>query len=452
MPTYGGDEVNALVIDVGSTWTRAGFAGEDMPKAYFPSHVGYVEAEVEATETVDAPTSKPSTETDAESNGRPAEANGSTTKHKTRHYYVGDSESAAWRANMEIGKPLEHGLVKDWDIYEKIWEYALKSRLHVNPADHPVMVSEAAWNTSALREKLVEMAFEKFNSPAFYVCKTPVLAAFGTGKHTGLVVDVGGDMASACGVYEGFCLSKTIVKQELGGELLSEQILAMLKNNQQYEPTPIFDIKAKAAVETLQQPQIDRFGRPGTTDSFLHDMRLRTVQELKEATCEFIEIPFSEQNAGARPHKPFEFPDGFNMSVGSARFKIPEILFDPNNYMVKRPKRLENVQLMGLHELAIKSVVASDIDLRPQLLNNVVLAGAGASLFPAYADRMSFMLSNSIPGGKIKLHAPNTNTERKMSSWLGGSILASLGTFHQLWISRAEYDEHGASIVDKKCQ
>ncbi|ORX73956.1 Actin/actin-like protein [Linderina pennispora] len=446
MPTYGGDEVNALVIDVGSTWTRAGFAGEDMPKAYFPSHVGYVETEVEATETVDTPASKPATETDVEMNGQPTEANG------VRSYYVGDSESATWRANMEIGRPLEHGLVKDWDIYEKIWEYAFKSRLHVNPSEHPVMVSEAAWNTTALREKLIEMAFEKFSSPAFYVCKTPVLAAFGTGKHTGLVVDVGGEMASACAVYEGFCLSKTIVKQELGGELLSEQILAMLKDSQQYEPTPIFDIKAKAAVETLQQPQVERFGRAGTTDSFLHDMRLRAVQEFKEATCEFIETPFMEQNAGSRPHKPFEFPDGFNMSVGSARFKIPEILFDPNTYMVKRPKRLENVQLMGLHELAIKSVVASDIDLRPQLLNNVVLAGAGASLFPAYADRMSFMLTNSIPGGKIKLHAPNTNTERKVSSWLGGSILASLGTFHQLWISRAEYDEHGASIVDKKCQ
>lgn len=33
--------------------------------------------------------------------------------------------------------------------------------------------------------------------------------------------------------------------------------------------------------------------------------------------------------------------------------------------------------------------------------------------------------------------------ERQYSAWIGGSILASLGTFHQLWISRAEYQVSG---------
>jgi actin-like protein 6A len=37
------------------------------------------------------------------------------------------------------------------------------------------------------------------------------------------------------------------------------------------------------------------------------------------------------------------------------------------------------------------------------------------------------------------------------SVFIGGSILGSLGTFHQMWMSKAEYEEHGASIVQKKC-
>lgn len=41
--------------------------------------------------------------------------------------------------------------------------------------------------------------------------------------------------------------------------------------------------------------------------------------------------------------------------------------------------------------------------------------------------------------------------ERKYSVWIGGSILASLSTFQQMWITKQEYDEAGPSIVHRKC-
>jgi actin-related protein len=41
--------------------------------------------------------------------------------------------------------------------------------------------------------------------------------------------------------------------------------------------------------------------------------------------------------------------------------------------------------------------------------------------------------------------------ERKYSVWIGGSILASLSTFQQMWIAKSEYDESGPSIVHRKC-
>ena len=49
---------------------------------------------------------------------------------------------------------------------------------------------------------------------------------------------------------------------------------------------------------------------------------------------------------------------------------------------------------------------------------------------------------------KVKVIAP---PERKYSPWIGGSILASLSTFQQMWISKQEYDESGPSIVHRKC-
>lgn len=54
-------------------------------------------------------------------------------------------------------------------------------------------------------------------------------------------------------------------------------------------------------------------------------------------------------------------------------------------------------------------------------------------------------------GLRSKIVNGGTMTERQYAAWLGGSILSSLGTFHQLWFSRQEYEEHGSSILLRKC-
>ena len=70
-------------------------------------------------------------------------------------------------------------------------------------------------------------------------------------------------------------------------------------------------------------------------------------------------------------------------------------------------------------------------------------------MYPGIADRMQKEITSLAPSTmKIKIIAP---PERKYSVWIGGSILASLSTFQQMWISKQEYDESGPSIVHRKC-
>lgn len=97
---------------------------------------------------------------------------------------------------------------------------------------------------------------------------------------------------------------------------------------------------------------------------------------------------------------------------------------------------------------AVNSV---DADLRPLLLGNVVVTGS-TSLLTGFNDRLNSELTGIWPGVKIKIHAAGLTSERRFGAWIGGSILASLGTFHQMWISRAEYEENGAAIVEKRCK
>jgi actin-related protein len=70
-------------------------------------------------------------------------------------------------------------------------------------------------------------------------------------------------------------------------------------------------------------------------------------------------------------------------------------------------------------------------------------------MYPGISDRMQKEIVALAPSSmRVKIIAP---PERKYSVWIGGSILASLSTFQQMWISKQEYDESGPSIVHRKC-
>merc|ERR1712071_29146 len=89
------------------------------------------------------------------------------------------------------------------------------------------------------------------------------------------------------------------------------------------------------------------------------------------------------------------------------------------------------------------SIMKCDVDIRKDLYANTVLSG-GTTMYPGIADRMQKEITALAPSTiKIKIIAP---PERKYSVWIGGSILASLSTFQQMWISKQEYDECGPSL------
>eukprot|EP00478_Filoreta_tenera_P001859 GABV01001900.1.p1 GENE.GABV01001900.1~~GABV01001900.1.p1 ORF type:complete len:145 (-),score=39.56 GABV01001900.1:252-686(-) len=137
--------------------------------------------------------------------------------------------------------------------------------------------------------------------------------------------------------------------------------------------------------------------------------------------------------------KNYELPDGQVITVGNERFRCPEVLFQPS---------LIGLEQDGIHKLAYESIMKCDVDIRRDLYGNSVLSG-GTTMFPGIAERVHKELTHLAPASiKVKIVAP---PERKYSVWIGGSILASLSTFQQMWITKQEYDESGPSIVHRKC-
>jgi actin-related protein len=137
--------------------------------------------------------------------------------------------------------------------------------------------------------------------------------------------------------------------------------------------------------------------------------------------------------------KGYEMPDGQLIALGNERFRCPEVLFKPE---------LIGMESRGIHETTFNAIMRCDVDIRRDLFQNIVLSG-GTTMFQGLSDRLSKEISALAPSNvRVRIIAP---PERKYSVWIGGSILASLNTFSQMWISKADYDECGPSIVHRKC-
>ncbi len=142
------------------------------------------------------------------------------------------------------------------------------------------------------------------------------------------------------------------------------------------------------------------------------------------------------------PTEPYELPDGHVILVGSERFKIPEKLMHPD--VIGADSTTVATSSKGLHRMLYNAVQGSDVDIRRELLLNIVLCGGG-SVMPGLTERVHWEVSQMVPSSfKVRI-TQMSSIEKKFSTWIGGSILASLGSFQQLWVSKREYDEKGAS-------
>ncbi|KAI7265393.1 Actin-like, partial [Hortaea werneckii] len=331
-----------IVIDNGSGTIRAGYAGEDLPKCFFPSFVG-----------------------------RP----------KHLRVLAGGLEGDVFIGNraqelrglLKIKYPLEHGIVTDWDDMERIWQYIYTDELKTLSEEHPVLLTEAPLNPRQNRDTAAQILFETFNVPALYTSIQAVLSLYASGRTTGIVLDAGDGVSHAVPVYEGFAIPSSIRRIDVAGRDVTEHLQTLLR-------------KQGSVFHTSAEKEI--------------------VKNIKEKTSYIALDPKKEEKewmssaagrGGESKAVEYPLPDGQKLRIGPERFRAPEILFDPEIVGSEWP---------GLHQIVVDAINRTDMDLRKALFGNIVLSGGSTMIKGFGDRLLHEVQRLAVKDMRIKIFAP----------------------------------------------
>ncbi|OWZ14773.1 actin [Phytophthora megakarya] len=308
------------------------------------------------------------------------------------------------------------------------------------------------------REQMVEVVMEELGVPALFCAKSAVLACYANARTSGLVVEMGATYTSVTSVHEGYAFAYPKSQVTLFGGHDLDAFLRMKLAPQM--------AKNRETLET----EIAKRKKP--TWSYV-------VEAKESGLCRVADGPFDEVQNAQLPLINYELPDKTIVSMGTERFSVAEHYFlgesVTNNTASLTASPDKSIPAregsgMRLPELICETGgLTTETELRKELFQNIVLTG-GSSCFENMPTRIEREVVTTLSGMPLPLTGSGSSgaaggftsslrvkvvaahpQERRVGAFLGGSILASLGSFHEMWMSKAEYAEHGAALIHKKC-
>lgn len=317
--------------------------------------------------------------------------------------------------------------------------------------------------------------FEKYQIGGLFLSKDAVLSCYACGKTSGLVVDCGADSTVFAPVVDGWVEAKGVSRNKVGGRMMDQMLLYQLQRRLQRKPLPLYRLSKEVsttlpagAMEVISAEENTRL--QGILPAFDAYMSLEMARDVKESNCKAanINLADNESTFASMPLSQYELPDGTVVDLGLERFQPVELFFNTSpladlprtelSQLYSGNHRYESLlppavaDTSALRQL-VETVFKCDSEHQSTMLGNIILTG-GATAFEGLSERVKTEVEALIhvhsPNVKIRT-VTNGQAERGYTPWLGGSILGSLGSFHEIWISKADFDEFGAGIVDKKC-
>ena len=257
---------------------------------------------------------------------------------------------------------------------------------------------------------------EKFNTPALFIGIQGVLSLYAVGRQIGVTLNIGEGLTQITPVDKGYAIPGASTCLKLGGQDLRLNLGKLLQMGSRYE-----------ALNHYQ-------------NSLEHCRNM--VEKLCYVALDFekeMECPPKKTKA---EEESYELPCGSIITLQDEKFRCPELLFKPSLLGNLNEHNIEE----GIHKICFDTISKCDFEIHPLLYNSIALSG-GCTMFRGFPARFEKEIGELVPDGtKVKVIAPDV---RKNSVWIGASVLGSLATFKDMWITKEQYIEQGSAAIHK---
>lgn len=304
--------------------------------------------------------------------------------------------------------PVKKGIIDRWDAIEQFYQYTFKELTYYNYSDFPVIISNTVFNNKKQPEQIIQIMFETYNVPAFYMNNSSVFSVYSSGSVTGMSVEIGYETTRFSPVYEGHDISLLSESEYYGGNTINE----LIKNN----VVMYYDYYTSSVDE------------------------MKFIEDFKRKAC-YVPLDFEKEKAMINDKSWFETNcpirnDKYFHSLNGAVL-YPEVFFQP---------QLFDIGCNGMSQKIIDIIYKIDIDFRSNFCKNIVLSGS-----TSFMKNLKERLHKELNGNGLKDYNLIRPKQAGYSAWYGAAMLANLPIFSNLAVTSDEYHDDCISIVNRKC-
>ena len=136
-------------------------------------------------------------------------------------------------------------IIVNFDVVDEILAASLVRNLRLPIKETPLLFTEGSIHNKELRLKMTEFLFERMQAPSIFLCKDSVLSSFACGRSTAIVLDSGADFTTATPVHDGYALQKCTLRNNLGGNFITEKLNKWITEEKATEVKPRFTFTRK---------------------------------------------------------------------------------------------------------------------------------------------------------------------------------------------------------------
>jgi len=388
----------AVVVDIGTAYTKLGFAGEFSPRFIIPTEV--------------------------------------PTKALSGGGERGEEKLHQYKDSLELKTKLKEF------IHAIYFKYLL-----VNPKGRRLLVVESILTPTEFKETLALVVFDHFDIPSLCFAPSHLLAIYTLGIDTALVIDAGYKETVALPIFEGIPVLNLWEAVPLAGKAIHAHIERQLLGSATVNANSLHPGRQKSLSDVIRGDEIP--------ETILEDIKVRTCfvtefsrgQKIQQSAALTESQRDSQINVLPPPDVDYPLEDGENILKvdGFIREGSAEILWEVDN------------EEKSVATIVLDIICRASVDMRVPLAENLLVIGGTASLL-GFRHRLLAELnylaehhprySKLITKKSFKVH--DAPAKPNYVAWLGGAIFGALDAMVTRSIPRDAYRQHRV-IPDWNC-